>query len=311
MLNLFNPRQDVNVPDDTPTTNSVHLSDTRKKLRWAVNNPPADLARVMDITPVMATVMLERNADEEWRNRPNSEKGVFRYTRAMQAGWKLTGEPIIFSVSGNLLNGQHRLMACIKAGVSFKSLVVFGIDDDAFKFMDIGIARTASHIFAIEDVPNAALAAASSRLLYGYMAKTTWEGRAPDVENSLLLDFYSHHQRIQDSFSTARQLHSDLRMQPRWGGFLHYICAQKHRAIADDFFAKVATGVGLTTKTSPAYALRKRLLQNAASSSDKLSDVHIGAFTIKAWNAHRHDERIGVLRWRTDQTPNETFPRAE
>lgn len=306
MLNLFNPRVESSpVSVESPVNRDV--LEAKKKLRWMISKP----TEFMLITPAMAEAMLERNSDEEWKNRPHSEKGLARYVKAMHAGWKRTGEPVIFSLSGNLLNGQHRLMACVKAGVPFWTVVVFGVEDDAFKYMDVGIARTAAHIFAIENVPNANVSAAAARLLYGYMGSVSWKGQAPDVENSLLLGFYEHHQRIQDSLTPARKLYSDLRVPQRWGAFLHYICAAKHREQANDFFDKVATGVGLSSKTSPAYRLRKRLIQNATSTSDKLSESTAAAYFIQAWNAQRSGHAIPSFRWRTAQTPDEAFPRAE
>lgn len=309
MLNLFNSKSEVNIPTEQGPDNSSarELSEARKKLRWMINST----TEFVQITPAMALVMLERNADDEWRNRPQSGHGLTRYIKAMRAGWKKTGEPIIFSVSGKLLNGQHRLVACIKADAPFWTTLVFGVDDDAFKFMDIGIARTAGHIFAIENIPNSNVAAASARLLYGYMGSAKWEGRTPEVENSNLLEFYERHDRLQESLPYARQLYGDLRMQQRWGTFLHYVCAAKNREAANEFFEKVATGIGLTNKSSPAFTLRKRLLQNASSTSDKLGDAHIGAFCVQAWNAHRRSGTMKLFRWRTEQTANEAFPRAE
>jgi hypothetical protein len=310
MLNMFSKSSSVPLIEDVtpaPRLTSQH----RKQLRWLINNPPQDLAKLMTVDADMAAVMLEHNQDDEWKNRPHSEKGMLRYVRSMQRGWKLTGEPVIFSKSGRLLNGQNRLMACVKAGSTFQTLVVFGIEDDAFKFMDIGIARTAGHIFSIEGIANCNAIAAAARLLYGYKAKTTWEGRAPDVENDALLAFYHRHDRLQDSMAHARHLYSELRVNPRWGAFLHYICAEKNRGEADAFFDKLASGVGIVNKTSTVYKLRKRIAENAMSTSTKIGEAHIGAYTIKAWNAHRRNETLGVLKWRTEQSPNESFPRAE
>lgn len=310
LLEAFRSIQAVVEGNSSSETPSPRLIEARKKLRWLINNPPTDGKR-MDISPDTAMAMMERNKSDEWSNRPHSEKGVARYVKAMKAGWKYTGEPIIFSKSGDLLNGQHRLMACIEAGASFDCLVVFGIDDDAFKYMDIGIARTAAHIFAIEGIANHAVVAAAVRLLLGYKNNTGWRGLAPDVENSVLLDFYYQHQRLQDSLTYSRPLYRELGLSPRWGAFLHYICAEKHREEANGFCGAVSTGIGLTKKSSPAYRIRQRLIQDAMSTSDKLSDSHKGAYFIQAWNAHRAGSGVPSFRWRTAQTPDEAFPRSE
>lgn len=311
LLDVFKPSVTQSSEPQAAAAHHPMTSDHRKKLRWLINNPPPDLAKRMTVTPAMASVMLERNVDDEWHNRPQSEKGLRRYAAAMKRGWKLTGEPIIFSKSGRLLNGQHRLSACIESGHPFDVLVVCGIDDDAFKFMDIGVARTAGHIFAIEDIPNAGAIAASARLLFGYKTKQAWDGRAPEVENDILLDFYRQHTRLQDALGPARELYAERLVPMRWGAFCFYICAEKNREEAKRFFEMVATGVGLTSKSSPAFRIRKRLLANARSTSDTLSETYIGAYLIQAWNTHRHGESRVLFRWRTEQTPNEAFPRAE
>lgn len=287
------------------------LSDNRKRLRWMIQNPGADLTKRMVITPEIATVMMERNADDEWRNRPHSEKGLRRYIASMKRGWRLTGEPIIFSKSGRLINGQHRLMACIASECSFECLVVCGIDDDAFKFVDIGISRTAAHIFSIEDIPNANLVSAAARLLFAYKRSQSWDGSSPDVENDTLLDFYRHHDRLQDAIATARPMFRAKLMVSRWAVFCAYICREKSAKDAEDFFEVASSGFGASSKKSPEYLIYKTLNENAKSPAKKLSDSYTGAYLIQAWNAYRHNRTIGVFRWRTEQAPTLAFPRAE
>ena len=293
-----------------PTFDRPVSSESRKKLRWLIDKPPADLSKLMVITPDMATAMLELNASDEWHNRPESEKATRRYVLAMKRGWVLTGETIVFSKSGRLLNGQHRLSACIQSGENFECIVVFGIEDNAFKFMDIGTTRTASHIFNIEDIPNYAHAAATARLLYGYKAKSGWEGVIPDVENDTLLDFYYQHPRIQDAIAHGRALNDENLMRPSWGSFCFYICAEKNREEARAFFDKVATGIGISNKASQEYRIRKRLLENAQSTAAKISNGHLAAFIVQAWNAKRSNDDRRIYRWRNEQSPNEAFPRA-
>lgn len=99
-------------------------------------------------------------------NRCLLDGTVNSYAKQMREGkWKANGEAIIFSetkemvingVKENtfiLLNGQHRLAACAKSGIPFKSLVVRGVPTDAFDSMDTGKVRTgkdalsAAHVF--------------------------------------------------------------------------------------------------------------------------------------------------------------------
>lgn len=286
------------------------LSDCRKKLRWLIGNPPENMALPMSIGPAMAQAMMERNKNDEWQNRPQSDKGLKRYIEAMRRGWQYTGETIVFSGSGRLLNGQHRLVACINAGVRFPCLVAFDVPDDAFKFMDIGIRRTAGHIFSIEGIKNANLVAAIARIVYSYQSSNSWGGRVfSEVENDDLLEFYYKHEGIQRSLKHARLLH-DLLVK-RWAGACHYICAQKNRAEADEFFECIATGLKLDKKTDPRYVARKRLIDNRGKNpGDKQADAYLAAYVMKAWNARRRGEPLNFIKWRTEQNPNEVFPRA-
>lgn len=299
--------------DETASLAPYGTSDARKKLRWLISTPPENGAIRLEISPAMAAAMMERNADNDWHNRPHSEKAVDRYVTGIQRGWKYTGEPLIFSGSGRLLNGQHRLMACMKANTSFPCLVVFGIEEDAFMFMDVGTKRQAGHIFSIENVMNANWAAATARLLYSYSNRPSWDGRALDIENDLLLDFYSRHEDIQRSHTIARQLYNEgLLPMMRWGGFLHYICAQKHRAEADEFFGTLATGIGIKNTNDTMYLLRRRLSKAAKEKNplEKGAPAYLGAYIIKTWNCIRRNETKSVLKWRGEQNPNEPFPRA-
>ncbi len=61
------------------------------------------------ITPGQSEEWLKNNNKH---NRPLSRKDIERYAASMESGrWLLNGETIIFDNTGNLLNGQHRLVA--------------------------------------------------------------------------------------------------------------------------------------------------------------------------------------------------------
>lgn len=287
----------------------------RKKLGWLIAEAP-DAVR-MTVDPEMAEIMMERNASDEWKNRPQSTNGRARFARLMSQGrWRYTAETIVFSCSGNLLNGQHRLSACIDSKSKIDVLVAFGVEDEAFKCMDCGIARTSGSAFAIEGIPNYNFVASACRIVYAYVGNQSWGGNlhhsgAMRVETDELIDFYYQHPLISESFHIAMKISREGLLSPRWAGAMHYICAMKSRAMANDFFERVATGLGIDSDKSPEYALRKKLLQSARQSPENQeSHLHLGAYTIIAWNDFRRGNDRLVFRWRTSQNPNEKFPRA-
>jgi hypothetical protein len=92
------------------------------------------------ITPTKAKkILAETNVD----NRSMRRTVVERYARDMANGnWRLTSDPIKFDADGRLIDGQHRLQACVEAGKSFKTAVAYGVEVIAKEAMDTGLRRT-------------------------------------------------------------------------------------------------------------------------------------------------------------------------
>lgn len=97
-------------------------------------------SEVKEITPDIALEMLAHNLRN---NRMIREYDVAKYAREMRAGnWKLTHQGVAFNTQGELIDGQHRLMAVIQAGVPVKMLVTYDCDDNVVSLIDSGVART-------------------------------------------------------------------------------------------------------------------------------------------------------------------------
>jgi len=271
-----------------------------KKLRWQIKDAAAETVR-WTITPEKAALMLEWND----RNRPLTEKKIKNYAAVMASGgWRYNGVPIIFS-KRRLIDGQHRLHACIASKVSIDSLMVFGAPDDAFDTIDIGKTRTASDIFSIHGVSNANLCSAGAKWVYQYENnQLSPSGGGIEIEHKTLHAFFLENQGIGDSVWIAYLLKKNKLAMPSIIMAIHYIASRKHKRDADEFFRKVGDGLGFTGKKDPAYRLHHRLIENATS-QEKLGRKQIAALTIKAWNAHRLGRDVGTLKYSAD----ETFPK--
>lgn len=93
------------------------------------------------VTPEMAAEWLKANRS----NRPVNRNAVARAALAIRSGrWKFNGQTATFSATWRLLDGQHRLLAIIEAGIAVEMLVWTGIDDDAMVTIDTGGAGTRS-----------------------------------------------------------------------------------------------------------------------------------------------------------------------
>lgn len=118
---------------------------------------------VETITPQRARKYLERNT----KNRRVRPKIVSRYALAMQQGqWSLTGEPILFDTEGNLLDGQHRLHACIESSCSFRTVVIRGIQQDTFADINTGSSRNPGDALYLAGYSKSKMCAAAIKVIH-------------------------------------------------------------------------------------------------------------------------------------------------
>lgn len=102
-----------------------------------------------NITPAKAQEYLRTSRG----NRPISKVYVRSYADTMKkGGWMLNGVPIIFDTDGHLVDGHHRLLAVIEAGIPVRFDVVRGAPSEAFTTYDTGRHRTVGQILAMQGV---------------------------------------------------------------------------------------------------------------------------------------------------------------
>lgn len=95
------------------------------------------------ITPEKAKHLLVMNT----KNRKMSRKLRAIYAADMAAGrWAYNGDPIRVSETNVLLDGQHRLQACVDAGVPFESELIEGLPDSVRMTIDGGRKRSAADV---------------------------------------------------------------------------------------------------------------------------------------------------------------------
>lgn len=129
---------------------------------------PPEHSVVLTITPEDATNILTRH---NTNNRPVKPSAIRDYVTDIATGnWAVTGDTIKFAPNGRLLDGQNRLTACVQADAPMKSHIVFGIDEDHFRRIDVGRPRTPGdilHIAGYKDVNRLASAIRNALILDG------------------------------------------------------------------------------------------------------------------------------------------------
>lgn len=104
---------------------------------------------IEEITPEIAEQYLELNYKS---NRPLKQVSVNQLARDMSEGKFILNPsaPIIFTEDGTLIDGQHRLWACVQCGCPFKTFVVRGADEKTYDVIDIGNTRSVADVIGGE-----------------------------------------------------------------------------------------------------------------------------------------------------------------
>lgn len=107
------------------------------------------------VTPETAKILLENNAPN---NRRLRRSVVAKYANDMRNGnWRAeSSNMIVISSDGRVLDGQHRLQACVESGTTQVFYIMTGADDEMYEVMDSGCLRVAEDYL---DVPNRRLVA--------------------------------------------------------------------------------------------------------------------------------------------------------
>lgn len=288
---------------------------------FSATQKPSDLTRYRDrlaalirtgepqyisIEPWQAEIMLERNTS----NRRARSQHIAFLAREMREGrWHITGQPIIFNADGELQDGQHRLKACLQAGVSFQTLVVFRVPREAFIATDVGLKRSGGDMLHRHGVKNWNCAAATARIVIAYDNGSGVSQPGRDYSNEEMAEWVlAHDADLQESIRVGNSLYGRGRLVGQaLASASHFIFARIDRAQADDFIERVGTGVGIESVSDPIARLRSRLMDNASSRA-RLGQQDIAALFIKAWNAYRRGDKLGVLRWKAVGPQAEEFP---
>ena len=159
------------------TTNEEITTTTRVLRPSAVM--PIDFT-YMDVTPEEAASILKNNA----HNRALSEKIVARYAGDIAADrWTLTHQPIAVGPDWEIVDGQHRLAAIVRAKVTVRIVLAIYRDaahaEAARQKTDIGRARVGGDVFEIAGIAKRGIGKRVYSVVAGLVAiesETPWGG---------------------------------------------------------------------------------------------------------------------------------------
>lgn len=269
---------------------------------------PEPRMEMISVTPQLAEKWLQFNT----HNRKPSLTTVSRYAVDMQNGrWRqATGETIIFDSRGQLQQGQHRLMAVVKSGVTIRFWVMFNADPDDFSVIDSGWKRTTASVLSVEGVknPSAVAAVCRSALMLLNHAHVSWSGTSTiEVTNSAVIDFYeSNREVVTKAAIDAEAARRAIYMPSAQFGAVavNVMLLSTHFEQWNEFVQRCLSG-DMLPADSPIFALRRWSLGrrgNAARGGSGSQQLKAALIT-KAWNAYVLDKPMKQLYWRREEIP--------
>jgi len=264
-------------------------------------------AEVVHITPVAARRWLD---ESEHKNRAITRERVLRYRRLMREGlWRLNGESIIFDDENNLLNGRHRLTAAAEEKVGFPSIVVRGIEPEAFDTMDQGKNRSLSDMISIEGRHHTTIQAGAARVVYALANNATSTHTRSLSDRELLAYWRTLTNDGFDLWVPPRFARKQLAPPTMVMGVGYWISRNNDPEVVREFLNRLMLGYDLKS-SSPILKLRSALLDENIRAIDRVRRDNLIEQTIRVWNAMDADNPVPYDQSKKKGTAPFTQPQA-
>lgn len=260
---------------------------------------------LVTLTPALAQRLLAGMH----KNRPSKPRNKAKVVAALVGEYfRPNGETIILSATLDILDGEHRLKACVESKKSLTSLVTWGWPNDCFDTIDTGTKRSGGDMFSADGELNATLLSAAVRYDWRIIHK----------------DMLSGNQIPEPRMRTHLQANEGLRTSMSWSAkvshlipkgmavALHYRFSQKDAPLAKQFFVDLSKGENINSQEHTAWHLRDLLLLRHTARLQLSTSVQAqtAANVIKAWNGVRAGKVLvrRSLMWEGEKAKPEAFP---
>lgn len=245
------------------------------------------VAEVVTITPTDATNWLRCNL----HNRPVRKRHIeFLAGEIKNGNWQVNGQAIVIAEDEQVLDGQHRLLAIIEAGIPIKTMVVYGISAAAFSTIDTGAVRTSSDALCLHftDYPQHVVKAVAVAVPWvKQLEKGSMHKNPKRLSNTEVIAYAKDHVSMFERAATLLHYPKDNRpLSTAIGTALYEYFSRKNEEAAGDFFRDLYTGENLS-RTNVEYVLRQAFTKDAQRITSKLPSYVKVRMTVKAWNWRR------------------------
>lgn len=268
-----------------------------KELNRPIKRKPDVTFEVTTVTPEIARAWLDKNH----KNRRAASGHISAMARDMKNGdWRVNGDSIRFDDADNLIDGQHRLMACIEAGVPFSTFVMYGLPAEVQTSIDIGKSRTAADHLTMNGLPNATHLQASARFL---LALKNGIGTSDGRTNAKRTVAETLHaiERHKELGSSVRLALGVSGIPITVAGAMHYVWTHLlgKKARADAMLEVLKTGVP-DYPGDPIHRLRERIMKSRSEAKYTIKRHDVPRYFIHAMNNFVSSTPLDVVKLPTE-----------
>lgn len=261
------------------------------------NRKPRFSSEITTISPSVARAMLDKNLN----NRKPSSKHVAALARDMRNGkWQLTGDAVRFDTDGTLIDGQHRLMACIAAETGFQTVIIYGLEPATKFAIDANKTRSPADFLHMDGLPNANHLQAAARFLLAIKAGGL-RGNVMKFTIAETLDCIAKHKKLGASVRLAlgpQNLISIIQL-----AVLHYVGVNLigFPDRAEAFLNVWHSGIPDYTG-DPVHRYRERLIRAKAERATNIERHQKTIGLAHAWNLFARKQPLNKTVWPKEAT---------
>lgn len=253
----------------------------------------------------MAQALLEHNT----HNRPIQDQHVKRIAGQIVSGkWRYNGDTIKVSVDGGVLDGQHRLWAVMESKIPIETVIVYGIEKEAFATIDtLRRPRSGADVLALNGVSRyrASTSAALQWLIrWQRGCIENYRDAKNRVENSDVELAYSENASMERAIERVQCVKGLV--NPALLGFFYFVLANRSPELAERMINTLSNPAGVQIN-DPFFRLRM-YFNSDRTRKDPMVTI---ALMIKAANAAFYGREIKNLNWISQGAKPEPFPKLE
>ncbi len=234
------------------------------------------------------------------KNRKLSIPQASKYAKDMNNGdWLTTGQSITFSTDGLLIDGQHRLFACVETDTPITVVVAYGVEPESFSVTDNGKIRSNSDVLEMIGYQNAGDLSALVRSIIAYEAggsPDVRKGRRFDGANSItkseIIKYIKDNPTVMDYLERYKK---NQIVSASVSSFCYWLFSETHsKAEAEEYLDKVLLGYSLQPNTIESYLFNK-LQRNKTAHQNKMTKIAIIANIILGWKRFKNYSKSSVM----------------